>query len=498
MREFESQVEQLKYFVLREVASLAREGKLEEYRNQIPYVIIKGNKAEYRCCVYRERAIVEQRVRLASGDVPIDVNVNTGNYGYTDLEEKKEGQCIFVIDSACEQCPINRYQINQACKGCMGHNCVKNCPKDAIKIVNKKACIDYEKCIECGRCKESCPFGAISEVYRPCTEACVINAIDTDEDKKAVIDKDRCNNCGECTKACPFGAIGEISEIVSVVNILKNEHKKDNAAANKKSNKKKNVSKNIAVISPSIIEQFSVPSIDIINSALLKLGFNEVYEASIGADKTLESEIEYFKENIDKLGCIASSHCTAFSNMLKMKYPELQCKISKTKSPTANTIEIIKDREKNNEVNIVIIGSCIAKKENKEDIKHINLNVLTYEELDVLFDVYGIEIEGVEGSALNPNNYGKFKDFEVIGELSKTINQTISKDNPDIEFNPIVCEGIEECIKILNLLRSGRLTANYIDGMQCEFGCAGGPAVISKNKAINKRLNQLINSCARL
>ena len=60
----------IKHQVLNEVAELAWEGKLEEKRNEIPYKIIPGPKAQFRCCIYREREIIRERIRLAEGLCP--------------------------------------------------------------------------------------------------------------------------------------------------------------------------------------------------------------------------------------------------------------------------------------------------------------------------------------------------------------------------------------------------------------------------------------------
>ena len=49
----------------------------------------------------------------------------------------------------------------EACKGCM--ICEKNCPLDAVHVVERKAVVDAEKCCECGVCTRVCKFGAISK-----------------------------------------------------------------------------------------------------------------------------------------------------------------------------------------------------------------------------------------------------------------------------------------------------------------------------------------------
>lgn len=61
-------------------------------------------------------------------------------------------------------------------------------PEKAISLVQNRAFIDRTKCIECGKCKQVCPYGAIIEIHRPCVRACALGAISIGEDRKAAID----------------------------------------------------------------------------------------------------------------------------------------------------------------------------------------------------------------------------------------------------------------------------------------------------------------------
>ena len=68
MFQFETQLKKLKHEVLTEVAKLAKEDSVTlDNIEKIPYEVIKGNKPTYRCCVYKERAIVLERAKLAAG-----------------------------------------------------------------------------------------------------------------------------------------------------------------------------------------------------------------------------------------------------------------------------------------------------------------------------------------------------------------------------------------------------------------------------------------------
>ena len=114
MKRFDTDVQYLKYKVLREVSKNAFEGTLLESYNDIPKNIIPGPKPTTRCCVYKERAIVSERVKLAIGGDKTNPNV------------------IEVIDIACDECPVAGFQVTDACRGCIAHRCVSACKKDAI------------------------------------------------------------------------------------------------------------------------------------------------------------------------------------------------------------------------------------------------------------------------------------------------------------------------------------------------------------------------------
>ena len=111
MRTFETDVQQLKYKVLKAVATHVLEDNMNNCYYDIPHEIIQGKKATMRCCVYKERAIVEERVH----------NI---------LEDNDH--VIQVIDIACDECPVDRYSVNNSCRGCLAHRCMNVCPRGAI------------------------------------------------------------------------------------------------------------------------------------------------------------------------------------------------------------------------------------------------------------------------------------------------------------------------------------------------------------------------------
>ena len=121
----------IKHDVLYEVAKLAFAGELEEKKDYIANQLIPGPTAQFRCCIYKEREIIRQRVRLAEGKAPGPVD---------------DGNVIQVISSACEDCPISSYTVTENCQNCLGKACINACKFGAIEPGRLRSHIDPQKC----------------------------------------------------------------------------------------------------------------------------------------------------------------------------------------------------------------------------------------------------------------------------------------------------------------------------------------------------------------
>ena len=174
----------IKHELLYQVAKLAFEGTYEEKKDQIPYMMIPGPQAQFRCCIYKEREVIRQRTLLAEGKTP-------------DMSDSEN--IVQIIPSACEGCPISRYVVTDNCQKCMGKACQNSCRFGAISMGSTRAHIDATKCKECGKCAQACPYNAIADLMRPCKRSCPVDAITMDEKSGiAVIDESKCIQCGAC------------------------------------------------------------------------------------------------------------------------------------------------------------------------------------------------------------------------------------------------------------------------------------------------------------
>ena len=452
MRKFDTKVQHLKYKVLREVAREAWNDTLLESVLDIPTKIVPGTTPTMRCCVYKERAILAERVKLAMGG------------------DKENPNVIEVIKIACDECPMGGYEVTNACRGCLAHRCEDVCRRNAISFDHQHvAHIDKSLCVGCGSCAKVCPYTAIISRKRPCENACKIKAISMSEDKSASINNEKCISCGACVYQCPFGAIMDKSFILNVIDLIKKSE----------SNQKYKV---YAVVAPSISSQFTYAKLGQVISGIKALGFHTVIEAALGADMVAEAES---RELVEK-GFLTSSCCPAFVSFIEKNFPTMVPHISHNLSPMATIAKYIKEHEEG--AKIVFIGPCTAKKAEvqREAIKPYVDAAMTFEELQALFDSRDIDITTLGEDVLdNASYFGRI--FARSGGLSDAVKEALKEQGlEDFDLKPCACDGIEECRIALLKKNKNLLDANFIEGMACIGGCIGGAGCLThgeKNKA---------------
>jgi len=446
MLERNTNIDDIKQEVLYEVAKHAYAGDLNDKEEIIPYELIPGPQANFRCCIYKEREIIRQRIRLAKGRSPI-AGIQNQNI-------------VQVINSACEGCPITRFVVTDNCQKCVGKRCQTACSFGAVTMLYDRAYIDPGKCKECGKCSSACPYNAIADLTRPCKKSCPEDAITMDENKIVVINEEKCINCGSCIKNCPFGAISDRSFLVDVINLIKKEEN--------------NV---YAMLAPAWEGQFGAPvTFAGMAIALKELGFKDAYEVALGADFVAASEAVEWAEAYEDGKKKTTSCCPAFVNMIHKHYPALDENISTTISPMAATARLIKSMDPN--AICVFIGPCIAKK--GEVLNSLSLNAadyaLTLDELSAMFRAGEIKPEAPKDNLQQGSIYGK--KFCIAGGVTASVLQSLKETNKNISIAVKTCNGALECKKALTLLKLGKLPEDFVEGMACEGGCSNGPGSI--------------------
>ena len=466
MRGIPSLITDIRKKVFVEVARMAYAGNGYEAANELPYKIVPGDRPLHRESAFLERAIAGERVRLAMG---MSLRPSDGFHLVTEgmdaaavAEQYYEPPLVNIIPYACHACPSNQYKVTKYCQNCLARSCEKVCPKGAIHFENGRSHIDQSKCIKCGKCAKACPYNAIIHLDRPCAASCGMDAIGSDEFGRAVINQDKCVACGQCLVSCPFGAIVDKGQIFQVIqSILRGDQV-------------------IAIVAPAFIGQFSGKvSPGKFVTAMKQLGFARVVEVAVGADMCTIEEAKDFLEKVPaEQNYMATSCCPAWHSMIEKLYPTEMGKISMTLTPMVFTARMMKKDFPG--CKVVFVGPCAAKKLEaiRADIRSDVDFVMTFEELQGMFEAKEIDFSNIEEQDYLNEGTGAGRGFAVAGGVAKAVTDLVHEKYPDMEIKTARAEGLRDCKKLMAMARAGKYNGYLLEGMACPGGCVAGAGTI--------------------
>lgn len=465
--------------VFREIAELAyRDANISEELDKSVFRIIPGEMATYRDSVFKERAIVGERLRLALG-LPIRDASALGDIK-DGLEEADISERFYmdplvnVITFACEACPTKALKVTDNCRKCIAHPCINVCPVKAVSMGKNSAVIDQTKCIKCGKCKEACPYHAIVQYDRPCAASCGVNAIGSDHMGRAQINHDKCVSCGQCLSHCPFGAIADKSQIYQLIKDLKKG------------------GKHLAIVAPSFVSQFGpIIKPEQVFEGIKALGFSDVMEVGLGADiETIKEAKEYLEKVPVEREYLGTSCCPSWAKMVENMFPDQVHNISNSATPMVATARYIKKEDEKSKV--TFIGPCISKKLEalRPDVRDCVDFVITFEELMGMFVAKNIELSSIEVTEELNDASTLGRGFAASGGVANAVASVIKSWDPDREITMEKANGLHECVKLVKSAKAGQKKGFLLEGMACMGGCIGGPGVLApQNKAL-RALNE--------
>lgn len=450
----------------------------EHQARLIPYDMRpKGMEVPYRCCVYKERAIIKDRT-IAGLGFPIeedDERVSLSDYAKQALERTQINEKnLTVLQAACKGCATNRIYVTDLCQGCVARPCQTTCKFGAISVQNGKSVIDDKNCKKCQMCVKVCPYKAIVKVSVPCEDSCPVGAIKKDETGFANIEYEKCINCGKCIIACPFGAVHEKSQIIDILRAMKSDKKV------------------IAMIAPSIVGQFP-GDIYQLKTAMINAGFDDVYEVAQGADITANTEAKEFKERMEEgHKFMTTSCCAGYNQLVKKHLPEIKPFVSDTKTPLYYTAEIVKKDFPDSIT--VFISPCVAKRAECYENENINY-VMSFEEMGALFIAKQIEITTCEPTKFVKESSKQARRFGVTGGVAESVKSSL---NDETIIKPHIINSLnKESIKELKTIaKCGECSngCNIVEVMCCEGGCIGGNATMNNQKTSQKIIDSFADS----
>lgn len=364
---------------------------------------------------------------------------------------------------------------------------------------------DPNKCILCGDCVRMCDnvqsVNAIDFAYRG-TRALVTPAFN-----KKIAETD-CVNCGQCRVVCPTGAISIHTNTDAIWDLLADKN-----------------TKVVAQIAPAVRvavgDRFGLPKGENVMGKLVnvlhRLGFDEVYDTSYGADLTVIEESEELMNRLESGENLPlfTSCCPAWVKFCEERYPDLAKNLSTCRSPQqmfgAVVREYYKDPEKSGGKRIVSVSimPCTAKKEEilrpesstngKQDIDY----VLTTTELIGMIRKAGIRFENLEIEATDmPFGIGSGAGviFGVTGGVTEAVLRRLREGHNRVEMEKIKFSGVrgEEGLKevefdyngrtiraavvsglgnannLMKRIQKGEAQYDFVEVMACRRGCIMG------------------------
>ena len=461
--------------LMSKLVKLYKEGTLVSEIDRLPITMSPKNAmARGRCCIHKERAVLKYKMLPILGysiDEEEDELTPLSVYAQKALERKEPKKSILtVVDEACTACVKTNYVVTNLCKGCVARSCYMNCPKDAISFMdNGQAHINHNKCINCGICKEACPYHSIVYIPIPCEEACPVKAIQKDENGIEHIDESKCIYCGKCINACPFGSIYEVSQLFDILPAI---HRGE---------------KLVAIMAPSIQSQFNNSIIEIAD-AVRRIGFVDAIEVAYGAMETTEREGAELNEKLESgQQFMTTSCCPTYIELVEKHLTEMKPYVSHTKSPMYYSTEMAK--AKYPDAKIVFIGPCVGKRKEVAGNDMIDY-MLTFEELDTLFTGLSIEMQEINSDIECAPMSGR--GFARAGGVLSAVAQMY----PHLGVQPVQVSNLnKKNIALLRAYAKGKAPGNFIEVMACEGGCISGPCgkidYSQSNKIFKKAMGEI-------
>ena len=216
-----------------------------------------------------------------------------------------------------------------------------------------------------------------------------------------------------------------------------------------------------------------------ITAAMKILGFDSVVEVAVGADLcTLDEAKEYLERVEEKKTYMGTSCCPAWISMVDICYPDQSEHISMTLTPMVLTARMVKKQHP--DAKVCFIGPCAAKKleASRENIRSDVDFVLTFEELQGMFEAKEVWYADVEGNDPLDQGTADGRGFAVSGGVAAAVQNVVKELKPDVEMKIVKAEGLRECRKMMALAKAGKYNGYLLEGMACPGGCVAGAGTI--------------------
>ena len=303
-----------------------------------------------------------------------------------------------------------------------------------------------------------------------CVRECYVKSIQIKDGSASVL-ADRCIACGHCVTVCPSNAKRIRYDVDKVKGIF---------ATGKKV---------VVSLAPSWISVFDYTKQQMI-TVLKALGFSDVSETALGAQEVSIEVAKLIKES--EKGLFISSACPVLVDYIRYYNPEYAKYITPVASPALTHAKMLKEQY-GEDISVVFIGPCIAKKNESDKNSDLIDVALTFDELNYwikesYIDLAKIEVLPDEDFVPNSANEGAL--YPVLGGMNETLKFAgIEKDVQLLD----ICT-LHSLDKALNGLHPERLEEKiFLEALGCDGGCINGPGISMCKSTILKTSDVLNN-----
>ena len=313
--------------------------------------------------------------------------------------------------------------------------------------------LDKELCKGCTNCLMHCP-----------TEAIRVRK------GRAHILDERCIDCGECIRICDYHAKVAITDTLDDLKLFRYS---------------------IALPAPSLYGQFrGITDVGVVDAALKRLGFDEVFEVARGADVVARAISEKLRDpNLPRP--LISSACPTVVRLIQVRFPDLIPNIVDVRQPMEVAAEIARAEFckshgcKPDEVGVFFITPCPAKMtaiasplgQKKSNVTSAISMMEVYSLLRPLIS----KIEKEEQLESPSTSYG-------IGWATSS-----GETKSIFQENALCVDGIQNCIRVLEEIENNKLSdLTFFEGNACTGGCVGGPLTFENNYVAKNSIRKLV------